>query len=91
MSPGKWLTFYYLETYVQNAQKINLERHARENYTRARAHAVIKKESQIQRGNNNNNNNFQLGIYSKPTQTHTTIHFKCNCPLEHKLSASSFI
>jgi len=36
------------------------------------------------------NNNFHLGIYRKPTQTDTTIHFISNHPLEHKLSAYKF-
>jgi len=33
-----------------------------------------------------NNNNLHLGIYRKPTQTDTTIHFTSNHPLEHKLA-----
>jgi hypothetical protein len=37
-----------------------------------------------------NNNNLQLGIYRKPTQTHTTIHFTSKHPLEHKLAAYNF-
>ena len=37
-----------------------------------------------------NNNNLQLGIYRKPTQTDTTIHFTSNDPLEHKLAAYKF-
>ena len=31
-----------------------------------------------------NNNNLQQGIYRKPTQTDTTIHFTSKHPLEHK-------
>jgi hypothetical protein len=30
------------------------------------------------------NNNVRLGIYRKPTETDTTIHFTSNHPLEHK-------
>ena len=37
-----------------------------------------------------NNNNLQLGIYRKPTQIDTTIHFKSNHPIEHKLAAYNF-
>jgi len=33
-----------------------------------------------------NNNNPQQGIYRKPTQTDTTIHFTSNHPLEHKIA-----
>jgi hypothetical protein len=33
------------------------------------------------------NNNLNLGIYRKPTQTDTTIHFTSNYPLEQKLAA----
>ena len=38
----------------------------------------------------NNNNNVQIGIYRKPTQTDTTIHFTSNHPLQHKLTACVF-
>ena len=38
----------------------------------------------------NNNNNVQIGIYRKPTQTDTTIHFTSNHPLQHKLTAYIF-
>jgi hypothetical protein len=31
-----------------------------------------------------------MGIYRKPTQTDTTIHFTSNHPLEHKLTAYNF-
>jgi len=34
-----------------------------------------------------NNDDLQLGVYRKPTQTDTTIHFTTNHPLEHKLAA----
>jgi hypothetical protein len=37
-----------------------------------------------------NNNNRQLGIYRKPTQRDTTIHFTTDHPLEHKLAAYNF-
>ena len=37
-----------------------------------------------------NNNNIQLGIYRKPTQSDTTIHFTSNHPLQHKLAAYNF-
>ena len=40
--------------------------------------------------NYNNNNNLQLGIYRKPTQTHTTIHFTSKHPLGHKIAACNF-
>ena len=36
-----------------------------------------------------NNNNLQ-GIYRKPTQTDTTIHFTSSHPLEHKIAAYNF-
>jgi len=35
-------------------------------------------------------NNLQLGIYRKPTQTDTTIHFTSDHPLEHKVAAYNF-
>ena len=37
-----------------------------------------------------NDNNIQLGIYRKPTQSDTTIHFMSNHPLQHKLTAHNF-
>ena len=37
-----------------------------------------------------NNNKLQLGIYRKPTQMGTTIHFMSNHPLDHKLAAYNF-
>jgi len=37
-----------------------------------------------------NNNNLQLGIYRKPTQTDTILHFTSNLPLEDKLVAYTF-
>jgi len=36
------------------------------------------------------NNNIQLGIYRKPTQTDTSIHFTPDHPLEHKVAACNF-
>jgi hypothetical protein len=35
----------------------------------------------------NNNNHLHMGIYRKPTQTDTAVHFTSNHPLEHKLAA----
>jgi hypothetical protein len=37
-----------------------------------------------------NNNNLQLGIYRKPTQTDSTVHFTTNHPLEHQLAVYNF-
>jgi hypothetical protein len=37
-----------------------------------------------------NNHGLQMGIYRKPTQIATTIHFTSNHPLEHKLVAYNF-
>jgi hypothetical protein len=34
-----------------------------------------------------NDNNIQIGIYRKPTQSDTTIHFTSNHPLQHILAA----
>jgi hypothetical protein len=36
------------------------------------------------------NNNLNLGIYRKPTQTDTTIHFTSNHPLEQKFTDYTF-
>jgi len=36
------------------------------------------------------NNNLNLGVYRKPPQTDTTIHFTSNHPLEHKPAAYTF-
>jgi hypothetical protein len=37
-----------------------------------------------------NNNNIQLGIYRKPIQSDTNIHFASKHPLQHQLAAYSF-
>jgi hypothetical protein len=37
------------------------------------------------------NNHLQMGIYRKPLQMDTTIHFMSNHPLEHKLAAYIFL
>jgi hypothetical protein len=36
------------------------------------------------------NGNPSLGIYRKPTQTDTTIHFVSNHPMDHKLATNLF-
>jgi hypothetical protein len=36
------------------------------------------------------NSHLQMGIYRKPMQTDTTIHFMSNHPLEHKLAVYNF-
>ena len=36
------------------------------------------------------NNKLHLGIYRKPTQTDSTTHFTCNCPLEQKFAVYMF-
>jgi len=37
-----------------------------------------------------NYNDLHFGVYRKPTQTHTIIHFTFNHPLEHILAAYNF-
>ena len=37
------------------------------------------------------NHHLQMGIYRKPMQTDTTIHFMSNHPIEHKLAAYNFL
>jgi hypothetical protein len=37
-----------------------------------------------------NNTNLEIGIFRKPTSADTTIHFRSNHPLEHKLAAFNY-
>ena len=60
-------------------------------------HLEFKQTEEVKKTINNldllihrNKNNIQLGIYRKPTQSDTTIHFTSNHPLQQKLTACIF-
>ena len=66
--------------YMNNIQKLRIQKTEEENKT------INYVDLHIHR----NDNNIQLGIYRKPTQSDTTIHFTCNHPLQQKLPAYIF-